>query len=230
MKLLVDAGNTALKYAYQANDELIKINHHEIDWCTVEVVLISSVRDSDLLEKLRETAKQHQVPVYTASVTANSGRVICGYKQFQNLGIDRWLAVLAVDKLYPNEAVVVIDSGTATTIDIVDTNHHHLGGWIIPGIDLMMESIVAKAEKVFHNTQPQFDFTIATNTPAAVSEGSLTATLGMVEMAKQKLARPCRIVCTGGYGNLLHQHIATSQLHDDLVFQGLLVWYVNLKL
>ena len=53
------------------------------------------------------------------------------------LGVDRWLAILAAAfKLYPQKNVLIIDAGTATTVDLLAKSGVHQGGWILPGITI----------------------------------------------------------------------------------------------
>lgn len=227
MKLLVDVGNTALKCALADGVTITHINTAAIPWSQLECILIASVRDNQELADLILLAQAHQVPTHRASVQASCAQICCAYPEFQNLGIDRWLVVLAAAHHYANQHVIIVDAGTATTVDIVSKQKLHLGGWIIPGIDLMMHSITERAEKVFQGTSPSFELALGKDTPAAVSQGCLAASIGLVNVAKQQLEEASLTVCTGGYGELLQKSLTQSVFHDDFIFKGLLIWYQN---
>ncbi|WP_352284776.1 type III pantothenate kinase, partial [Pseudoalteromonas sp. Q18-MNA-CIBAN-0097] len=78
------------------------------------------------------------------------------YEHVGNLGIDRWLALIAGFTLYPNTACIVVDAGTATTIDVLDSEGLHLGGWILPGLDLMTSSLTQNTQRVFDDGKTPF--------------------------------------------------------------------------
>ena len=138
MKLLVDVGNTAIKLASHQDGKISFLAADKIQWQDVEHVLVASVRTNTALNSLLEQAKCHGVKVTIAAVSAKHNGVSCAYKAYQNLGVDRWLVVLAAAKLYPGRTSLIVDAGTATTLDVLIDGKQHLGGWIVPGIDLMI--------------------------------------------------------------------------------------------
>jgi len=224
MKLLVDVGNTALKLALYQAGKITFIEQQALDWQSITQVLIASVRANAKLDQLITNAKANNVETIFAQVTAEHKGVSCAYPEFQNLGIDRWLVVLAAAHLYPKTSSIVIDAGTATTVDVLIDGSVHKGGWIIPGIDLMMESITTRAEKVFANEDVIFDNKVGINTPEALSFGCLAANLGLVQQVRALFGKNIRVLCTGGYGKLLSEHIENSEFIEDLVLRGLVAY------
>ena len=69
------------------------------------------------------------------------------YNDVNDLGIDRLTNIKAIEKLFSFPAIVV-DFGTATTIDVIDDNFNYLGGLIIPGISISLESLIAKSSQL----------------------------------------------------------------------------------
>lgn len=224
MKLLVDVGNTALKLALYNEDKITFVEQQQLNWQGITQVLVASVRANPLLDSLVSEANEKGIEVKFAKVSAQQNGVTCAYAEFKNLGIDRWLVVLAAAYLYPNQSSIIIDAGTATTVDVLIDGKTHKGGWIIPGIDLMMESIVVRAEKVFANETVMFANNLGSNTPEALSYGCLAANLGLIQQARALFGENIQVLCTGGYGKLLAQHLENSEFIEDLVLQGLVAY------
>ncbi|MCG9761557.1 MULTISPECIES: type III pantothenate kinase [Pseudoalteromonas] len=228
MKLLIDVGNTAVKYAIEQESSIRLVKEGDVDWQRLTAIICSQVGKGAGLQWVESRASEFGLVLEQAQVSASRAGVTCAYPTFQNLGIDRWLTVLAAHDLYPEQDVIVIDSGTATTVDVVTAEGKHLGGWIVPGIDLMISSITARAERVFCDENTPFAAEFAKNTPEAVKNGALAATLGLVHSAKQLLNNESALVlCAGGYGELIKNHIESAVFDDLLVFKGLSVWWKN---
>ena len=126
-------------------------------------------------------------------------------------------------KAYPNQHVIVVDAGTATTVDFVTSDNHHLGGWIVPGLDLMTSSIAQRAVKVFDDDNTTFNHGFGQTTPAALKSGCLAAQLGLIHQAVSMFDREAVLILAGGSAPLLLEHIqALNPVHDPMiVFKGL---------
>ncbi|MCG7536017.1 type III pantothenate kinase [Pseudoalteromonas sp. OOF1S-7] len=225
MKLLVDVGNTALKTATLAGDVITLVTEADIPWSEIEEVLIAQVGKEELVAPLIARAQQLAIPHYQAKTSATLGGLTCAYPQFENLGVDRWLTVVACYHLYPQQSCVILDCGTASKIDVLNKAGQHLGGWILPGLDLMIGSLVSNTQKVFSDDTSPFLPELGTNTPNAVKNGALAATLGALEYYLSQSDDIPVIVCAGGYGELMQQHLARPSTYNDiLVLQGLMYW------
>ncbi|WP_194868037.1 type III pantothenate kinase [Pseudoalteromonas sp. PPB1] len=225
MKLLVDVGNTALKTATLTGETITLIDETDIPWSEIEEVLIAQVGKGELVAPLIERAQQLAIPHYYATVNATLGELRCAYPQFENLGIDRWLTVVACYHLYPQQYCVILDCGTASKIDVLNSEGQHLGGWILPGLDMMLSSLVANTQKVFSDDTSLFLPELGKNTPNAIKNGALVATLGALEFYLSKSNEDPVIVCAGGYGELMQQHLVRPSTYNDiLVLQGLMYW------
>ena len=228
MRLFVDVGNTAVKLAVECGRGLKQIPESEIIWSDITQVVVAQVGHAQSLLPIATAAADYGIEVKQAEVSAQLGKVQCAYPQFQNLGIDRWLTVVASHYLYPNKDCVVIDSGTATKIDVVDCSGKHLGGWILPGLDMMVTSLVENTEKVFSDELSTFEQQLGVNTPNAVKNGALVSTLGAIQAGIERLSSKknnTQVIFAGGYGELLQQHYHQSSIYiDDLVLRGLQNW------
>ncbi|CAM4060255.1 type III pantothenate kinase [Pseudoalteromonas byunsanensis] len=234
MRLLIDVGNTAVKLALAQQQAIKVISQNEIPWEGISEVLVAQVGKSDELAHYTAKAQQMNIPIVQAYVTPILGQLHCAYNQYQNLGIDRWLTVVACHYLYPKQDCVIVDSGTATKVDVLTASGHHLGGWILPGLDMMVNSVVSNTQKVFSDEQSPFTQQLGTNTPNAVKNGALVATLGAVYAGIASLKcdkRDLNVICAGGYGEFISQQLeCEASFHDFLVFQGLLFWRKNIQL
>lgn len=70
------------------------------------------------------------------------------YDPPHSVGIDRLVNLKSANHLYPNSDIIVIDLGTATTIDVMKKNKHYLGGMILPGISSSLEGLYDKTSQL----------------------------------------------------------------------------------
>ncbi len=226
MRLLVDVGNTAVKAVLFKNHTYQLCELNAIPWSQVKELVYACVGSKELLKPLLVQAQQHLVPVFEAVVTAELATLRCAYPQFQNLGVDRWLVLIAAYVEYPHQNCIIVDAGTATTIDVLNNKGQHLGGWILPGLDLMTSSLTQNTQRVFDDQQSLFAMDLGRNTPNGLKNGALVATVGAIAQAKQRLHQSdCHLLFAGGYGKLLAARFEDAQFDALLVFKGLNYWY-----
>lgn len=165
-------------------------------------------------------------PLTFARTTASLGAVRNGYADPQQLGVDRWLAILAAYDRH-RSAVCVVDAGTATTVDLVEGDGRHAGGFILPGVDLMLQSLresTGDLARVGDTPAGRPDLAPGTSTGAAMGAGAWLATLAMVERSRALLPADAALAITGGRGPALAQYLGAESL-DLLVLEGLaLTW------
>ncbi len=163
-----------------------------------------------------------------AAVRDECAGVTCGYRQPESLGIDRWLALLAAWHRW-SESCVVVDAGSALTVDLLAANGVHLGGYIVPGLGLMHEALAqgTGAVKIAH--QPLADTGPGRSTLEAVNRGCGAMALALVEHAVAGLVphaggASVSVVLTGGDADSLAPFIkAPLKLEPELVLDGLAV-------
>ncbi len=154
------------------------------------------------------------------------------YPEPARLGVDRWLALLAAHERGAG-AALILDAGTAATYDLLAPGGHHLGGLILPGVEMMCDSLLAGTRIPRGDLVPVSD-PWATDTGAAVATGGLHALAALAERLHDRLAErlaaessgqaalaPALLV-TGGDGARISPWIGRPlALVPDLVLRGL---------
>ncbi|MEP1447045.1 MAG: type III pantothenate kinase [Paraglaciecola sp.] len=228
--LLVDIGNTQIKYALV--NEVADISDvkscqqiKELDGYidSAYQVIVSSVGHTSQVTQLHSLCVRYDRPFKQIHTQANTLGIECAYEKFQTLGVDRWLAILAARAITPLP-IAVLDLGTANTCDIVLENKH-LGGWISPGFSVMRESLIKNTQKVFANSNMPEKLGIGDTTEDCVSFGCLASQTGFVMMAQQYMSRShndYRILVTGGAQKSLNLPSDQKILYfPNLVLRGL---------
>lgn len=228
--VLVDVGNSRIKYAFcdsldaqlvpQITTELADIMSQLNE---DDQVIVASVRNTDALAVLLEYCNKHHITFQHIQSQPKMFGISCAYQQFQNLGVDRWLGVLAARKLTPLP-VAIIDLGTAATCDFVVGNQHQ-GGWISPGFNMMHTAVTSNADRVFGQPQYPAKLRLGNSTEQCVNLGCMAALQGMLISAKQYLHsvdENYKIFVCGGDANLLNSHFSKKIIHQpNLILQGL---------
>ncbi len=246
VKLLIDIGNSRIKWCLYDNaqklfaasgamhiDITAQQNLFSAAWGSLascpEKVLVSNVSGQQIAESLNAwVQKQWQIETQFVHTEAASYGVRNAYDDYNQLGVDRWLAIIAAWHRYRDNkrAICVVDCGTATTIDGISESGQHLGGFIFPGYTMMQEALVSKTSAIdaVTNTVPSDNFSNAT--VQAVSNGCYLATLATIDRVvasmKQQYGGDLLCVITGGVAELVHNQLATAFDHEpDLVLHGL---------
>lgn len=139
---------------------------------------------------IEQALEQHLVSLgkqVTFIRTSSYPQLLPCYQEIERLGVDRWLTLIAI--LARQQSALIIDAGTATTVDVLlyDSSAQqgqHLGGWIAPGVHLMEQSLVQRSSRLAHRAQTEIQNkskqSFADNTADAVSLGSRAALRGLV--------------------------------------------------
>jgi type III pantothenate kinase len=238
MNLLVDIGNTRLKWILADQDGLLSASNaflvYKLDslsesllplWASLPCphkLLIASVAVGPLQSELIELAQQlwPNITIVKPQVSIKAFGVINGYQQPEKLGLDRWLAMLAAQHFYPGFSCI-IDCGSAITVDVLNEQGSHLGGIICPGLKLMQASLAMNISALnVDTTIAQFQF--ANNTGAAIANGALYAAVGLIEAVMVRLPSASQVIITGGDALAIAPLLRFSNVVDEnLVFKGL---------
>ena len=152
------------------------------------------------------------------------------YRDPSQVGQDRLVCAYAAREIY-GKPVVVVDLGTAMTLDVVSSAGHYLGGIIVPGIGLSAETLFKRAALL-----PQIEIRrprhlIGKDTEGSIRSGLFYGYAEMIQGLAARIARQYRIqprlVLTGGYTGLIRPYIRCpiDAVDEDLVFRGLdLLW------
>lgn len=236
MNLLIDMGNTRLKWAVLDNNGLsgsqaimnqaLSTETLVASWQALprpESVKVSCVGQPALLALVATVAAQLWPGLVCESVRAcaNAYGVQNAYTQPEKLGVDRWLALLAVHHHYPGPACIV-DCGTAITVDVL-AGGIHLGGMISPGLMLMKQALAAGTQALAISDTTAA-LRLAQHTEAAIYSGTLSAAVGLVKQVLSQQPTPLALVLTGGDAELIAQQLDIERVVDsDLVLRGLAV-------
>lgn len=162
-----------------------------------------------------------------ASVRAEQLGLKNGYERPDQMGVDRWLALLAAWEV-SRSALCVMDCGSAITIDLVDEQGQHLGGYIIPGLGLMARSLLANTGRIrFDEADLAHSIEPGHQTADAVRHGAVLAAVGAAAMARRQLPDTAVCYLTGGDASIIRPHLV-GEVHSvaELVMDGL---HLNLK-
>ena len=241
MKLLVDSGNSRLKWAcidqgkmasQQSADGGAALTQSTLDgiWGKFDPaprqIWIANVAGKGVAELMKRWigVRWQICPNFVYSQAAAHG-VTNGYREPCKLGVDRWLALVGACHLRLLPACIV-DCGTALTLDVLDRRGNHLGGLISPGLMLMARSLGKGTAEVRFDTIPDtLDSVLADETVTAVGSGICHSAAGMIERVVNRLMvqRPdLHLVLTGGDAATISGMLAfESIVVPDLVLRGL---------
>ena len=234
MIFLVDIGNTRAKWTTLINGKLDTIsscennlvNHIWLDKHATQAskLIIATVAESAVLEEIKHWAEKNNKACNVVHTEEKAFGVTNGYEHYQQLGVDRWLAVLGASAIYPNQACVIVDSGSATTIDVLNEKLVHQGGWILPGLNMIVESVVNNTAQVTGELSYFDKIVFGRTTKDNVALASWAATKGMIEEAIALTAshnEQPKLLITGGNGKALCKLLKHGEYVEDLVFKGL---------
>ncbi len=234
--LLLDWGNSRMKWALLVNDQLQAMQAavpleplqkaFSNLWGELDAprrVACVSVTDPLRMEQLAQfVSTRWGCPLHIAGSQKSAGRLINGYSQPSQLGADRWIAMLGAAARCSG-AFAVIDAGTAVTVDVVDEQGLHQGGWILPGRALMNQALTQNTEFL----RPQlhdWPATLGRDTKTCIAGGVSATQLGALNWLQQYLPKHCDIILCGGDSQWLNSHIEQADCQPDLVLQGLAAW------
>lgn len=232
--LYLDIGNSFLKLATRNGsdwqilfdgkldrvDELIKFL---ISKGNSKKIILSSVR-RDLSEKLRSKLPERNIHEYrTSDIPSN----LLDYKTPETLGLDRFLVCLAAWKESGEENVIVIDAGSACTVDLMTDEGVFKGGIIIPGLQIIKETMKYRLPEL-----PEPPDSIPQEWPGkstveciqwGVNGGFLFAVQGFIDQYRNVVNEP-KIYITGGNGRQILNWIDEEKslnYKKDLIWNGL---------
>lgn len=234
MILELDIGNSRIKWrTLAAQGQPVARGHlsrrdlpGEVSWGEllpaqgVRRMRVSNVAGPEVAAHLDRWARDTLglAPEY-ARATARIAGVTNGYREPDKLGVDRWLALLAAWQEL-GRAGVIVDAGTAVTVDVLDDVGTHQGGYIVPGLTLMLDALLSGTSGVRLSAGPVASLAAGHSTSDAVLHGCTVMTVALIERTRSGSELP--LVLTGGDAELLAPWLAApSLLRPELVLDGL---------
>lgn len=147
-----------------------------------------------------------------------------GYAEPERLGADRWHAMIAARQSFPGQPLLVVCAGTATTVDSIDADGRFTGGAIAPGATLMAQSLAAGTARLPRSIGRYA--AMPDNTDDAIASGVADAQAGLVERRARHMARLGRrpyVVIAGGHGPELARHLRLDDQVEGLTVDEHLV-------
>lgn len=239
MKLLLDAGNTRLKWRLVMSGGCAHIGVHAWDGAIAALlaaidvqheklqrVMLASVR-SDLDNQLliAALARVYDGEVALAKSEAVRLGVSNGYLEPERLGVDRWLALIAA---YQQEAraQVVVSLGTAVTVDLLDAQGQHLGGYIAPSLGVFAGALNNATARINADVvQDGVRRAPGRTTSEAVTHAYCIMLEQLVREALDCLGDDACLVLSGGGAAWLASAFPGAKLVDDLVLSGLELYF-----
>lgn len=248
MVLFLELGNTNLKAAYLnkqdyrflgrvshaaiANSEFVSIfDLHDLK---IEKIYLCSVANPQIEADLVQAIKLNwQVYPHLLKSEPSSCGIENGYDDFSKLGADRWMSIIA---LHSSKPYIVVDSGTALTIDLV-LEKKYQGGFIVPGLDLMTSSLQQGTALLLNQTPTEKSnetALLATNTLEGIHGGCLSMTAGFINttIAELEGALGRKLDCYGTGGSFLAIQPLLSKSFEyieDLTLLGMVELVEDLK-
>lgn len=240
--LMIDVGNTCLKYCLLASadeavtavtrlpehggrydfDDLLLALPKQFEWAAVSCV----GHEAYAAALVAILAPRCNGDVRLAVVENAWDGFQLAYADVSRLGIDRWLAMLAVrQRLGSDETALLADCGTAITVDYLSIGEH-LGGVIAPGLGLMSKALNAHTADLPMAPASLGSPSVAWahNTDDAIAGGCVAAAIGLLDRQYRQAASPSGAWLTGGDAGCISPHLPAWVLAPELVLEGLRIW------
>jgi type III pantothenate kinase len=245
MKLLVDVGNTRAKWAVLEQGRLSRAGAaihrglRDAEWLggldalagPCERILVSNVAGPAVAHALGEWAlARHGLRPEFVHATRSAAGVENSYDHPETLGADRWLGMIAAWRRV-HGALVCIAAGTAMTVDALDPQGRHMGGLIMPGYDMMTDSLLRRTSDIARSASleaPLANGILGRNTAAAVELGASHALSALaervVDWVRGESGAVPRVLIGGGDAARIEPLLnVQADVVPDLVLEGLAV-------
>ncbi len=183
-------------------------------------ILVSNVAGEQVAQRVRAACAAWSCPVEFITARAVQCGVRNAYAQPAQLGSDRWAALIAAWH-QAHAACLVVNCGTATTVDALSDGGEFLGGLILPGVDMMRRSLAEGAAQLVAIEGNWREF--PRNTADAMYSGAIQATVGAIRQQFELLGRHgAQCLLSGGAADSIQPYLKLPLVRvDNLVLQGL---------
>ena len=239
MKLLIDIGNTNSSMSLWDNSKLSMVNNSSNKKLFValrkyskknleKIIFISvvSIKENKVIKN--QLKKIFKCNVEQIKSSPKLFGVINGYERPKKLGDDRWSAIVG-SYIFYQEPLIIVDCGTAISIDIINSEGVHQGGYILGGFNGYTESFQKaynlKNIRLKESTILQKK-SFPRKTETGITEGYLLMVLSTVEniyyqFRKNQKISP-KLLISGGYGKIISKKLSVKNLYEpDLVLKSI---------
>ena len=234
--LELDFGNTAIKWRRLKDDVICDFGRlagsadcvRDLLLPELALVRVASVAYHDREADLRALLCEFGVPHEFAVSQPECAGVVNAYQDVSRMGVDRWLAMVAAFDSCGG-ACVVVDAGTALTIDVVARDGRHQGGYILPGAGLVLKALSDGTGRVRFGEEGLQSTVPGMNTDDCVHNGKWLGMVGAVKAALNEaeslIGGKYDVYITGGDGlavkSLVGKNAVLWHYREDLVLDGL---------
>lgn len=252
MLLAIDVGNTNMEFGVYDGDRLLGsfrmmtknnatsdeigllacqyFERFGIDRTAIEAVMVASVVPQVMYTLSAAMAKYLGLTPIVVDVDVSSGLSYGPLVTDERLGADRAVACVAAMKKY-GRPLIVLDFGTATTVDAVSADGVYMGGCISAGLRVTMDALASNAAMLpnveLNKPEKVLNFTAVGHIQAGVVGGYVGAMEYLIRQARQELGCPdVKVVATGGLARLITKHTDLIDIVDgELILDGLrMIW------
>ena len=242
MKLLLDIGNSSVNWASEKESRFLsqgsfmynKNNFENSLQKNISItkstskILVSNVAGLNIFNSLNSWAEKNgPLELWQSCIEKKFKGLKTSYTKTEQMGVDRWLSMVACWERYQS-SLCVVSCGTALTIDSIDHEGNHLGGYILPGIELMQKSLIKNTENInfIIDCDPSIDY--ASDTKSAVNNGAFLSLISSIDRVvnkfKLELGGAPKCVIYGGNAQLIKPLLEQKFKYEpNLVLHGLLI-------
>ncbi|MBP6095588.1 MAG: type III pantothenate kinase [Methyloversatilis sp.] len=228
MHLLIDAGNSRIKWAWSDGHTLSGAVAVDLDGLDAAVLALAwrpatRAHYACVAGEAAVALIRSALPSACDAHRVLSAATACGitnlYEQPAQLGADRWLALIGARSLCAGP-LVVATAGTATTVDALDGLDRFLGGYILPGLRLMLEALARNTAGLPHARGQVADW--PRNTDDAIHNACTDAQAALMERVRGQLGDGATLLLSGGAAAAISPRLrCVHRVVDNLVLHGL---------
>jgi len=252
MLLVIDIGNTSISIGLYEDNRLEKkswINHgHNLN----EEELANAIKPfipqecviSSVADELTDRVRNFVINTYNVNPVLINSCVKSGIttkvKHPETIGADRLANIYAAAKLYSARPLIVVDSGSATTFDVLDKEGDFIGGVIMPGFGIQSESLHAYTSKLPLINVKDVKTTVSViqdetgdEMISGVIRGHVCSVEGLVRECEKELAAKPYVILTGGNMHILQQYMQKdlyNEANPNLTLEGIRMLYKSSKI
>lgn len=188
-----------------------------LDWLTSNIaqivphnipIFFSSVQSDSDNDDFQQKLALNNCQYFNVKTESKRFGLVNSYNSPEKMGVDRWLAMLGA-KLITSNDYLVIDAGTAVTLDAV-VDDTHIGGWITPGLKLSKDTLIDKTRRVSQAKIKSNTLKFGKDTEDCVHYGGLANLTGVLLSGIQLMRHESQvfdIVISGGDANAMYECI-----------------------
>ncbi len=237
MIIEIDFGNSRIKWRCLESANGTATIHHaaslsgmlaKLENCEKpQAIRIASVRNSEEVNEFKDwVSDRWQLELLIAKTSRYCAGVSNSYEDESRMGVDRWLAMLSSYNRAQG-ACIVVDGGTALTVDVLNADGNHDGGFILPGLKLMAQALESNTAIRLRPQTDEPGIEPGKSTEQAVHNAALASAVALVEITYSRLRASnstVKIFLSGGDAPLLSaslEVLGDVEILPDLVLDGL---------